>query len=149
MKKFLLMSLVALVALTGCTKEEEKGNFKEGTYFASIEAPSYGKNYVTTAVVYVNENGFIKSVFLDNTYFKDEAYTTKKALGSDYAMKQASPIGKEWDEQARVIEEKVIAEQGLDWAKLTDDKKLDGVSGVTITADGYVEVIKAALDQAK
>ncbi|MEG0021876.1 MAG: hypothetical protein RSB77_02660 [Bacilli bacterium] len=157
MKKLLVLGLLSLCILTGCTKEVEKGNYKEGTYFGSVEAESYGKKYYTTAVVYVDDFGMIKSVFLDNTYFKDDKYTTKKILGDEYGMKSTSASagviegGAEWYEQAAVIEKKVISEQGLNWVKYSDDAKtkLDGVSGVTITANTYVDAINKALDSAK
>lgn len=156
-KKVAAVAVLSTLALTGCTKVEEKGDYKEGTYFGYAEAESYGTMYYSTAVVYVNESGMIKSVFLDNTYEKnkDGVHTTKKVLGDDYDMKETSAGmgniegGAEWFEQAEVIEDKVIEKQGLDWAKLTDENKLDGVSGVTITADTYVKAIDEALKQAK
>ena len=154
-KKLAMVAVLSTLALTGCSKVEEKGDYKEGTYFGYSEAESYGKMFYSTAVVYVNESGMIKSVFLDNTYSKDDKFTTKKVLGNDYGMKETSANigviegGGEWFEQAEVIEDKVLEEQGLDWVKLNDDKKLDGVSGVTITADTYVKAIEEALKQAK
>lgn len=157
LKKFLMVSIacVFVLAISGCEKVEE-GNYKEGTYFGSVEATSYGKTYVTTAVVYVNENGVIKSVFLDNTYFKDEKYTTKKVLGDAYGMKQTSAAngviegGAEWYEQVDVIQDKVVEEQGLEWVEWTDETKtkLDGVSGVTISANSYIDAVSAALEKA-
>lgn len=160
MKKFLTLCLVmaGLFVITGCEKVEEKGNYKEGTYFGSYQYESYG-NYVTTAVVYVDSNGVIKSVYLDSTYNKDGVNTTKKTLGDAYGMKETSanigniPGGAEWYEQAKKIEDKVVSEQGLDWVKWSDDAKtkldVDTISGVTITADSYIRAIDSALSQAK
>ena len=118
---------------------------------------SYGKNYVTTAVIYVDENGLIKSCYIDATYDKDGVSTTKKTLGDDYGMKETSanigviPGGKEWYEQVKVIEDKVVSEQNLDWVKWQDEEKtkLDSISGVTIVADRYINAITNALKQAK
>ena len=118
---------------------------------------SYGKNYVTTAVIYVDENGLIKSCYIDATYDKDGVFTTKKTLGDDYGMKETSenigviPGGSEWYEQVKVIEDKVVSEQNLDWVKWQDEEKtkLDSISGVTITADSYINAITNALKQAK
>lgn len=63
------------------------------------------------------------------------------------------PGGAEWYEQVLKIEEKVIAEQGLDWVKWTDNEKtkldLDTISGVTITADSYINAVSNALNGAK
>lgn len=161
MKKFftICFAFIGLVVLAGCGKVEEKGNYKEGTYYGSTEYESYGAKYVTSAVVYVNENGMIKSVFIDSTYDKDDVNTTKKALGDNYGMKDTSanigviPGGAEWYEQVAKIEEKVVAEQGLDWVKWSDDAKtkldVDTISGVTISSDSYINAVSNALSQAK
>lgn len=161
MKKFLSLCIVCfgLILMTGCEKVVEQGIYKEGTYFGYDQYESYGKNYVTTAVIYVNDNGMIKSVFLDSTYTKDEVNTTKKTLGDAYGMKETSanmgniPGGAEWYEQAKSIEDKVIVEQGLEWVKWSDDTKtkldLDTISGVTISADSYINAISNALSKAK
>ena len=161
MKKFLTLciALVGLFIITGCEKVEEKGSYKEGTYFGSYQYESYGAQYVTTAVVYVDSNGMIKSVYLDSTYNKDGVNTTKKTLGDAYGMKETSagmgniPGGAEWYEQAKKIEDKVIAEQGLDWVKWSDEAQtkldVDTISGVTISSDSYINAINSALSKAK
>lgn len=161
MKKVLSLCImiICLFVFAGCEKVEEQGKYKEGTYFGYNEFESYGAKYVTTAVVYVNENGMIKSVYIDSTYNKDSVNTTKKVLGDDYAMKETSanigviPGGAEWYEQVEKIEEKVISEQGLDWVKWSDEANtkldVDTISGVTITADSYVNAVSNALNSAK
>ncbi|MFA5602974.1 MAG: FMN-binding protein [Bacilli bacterium] len=155
MKKILsIIFCLGFILLTGCAKV---GDYKEGTYLGSVEYESYGKKYVTTAVVYVNTDGVIKSCFIDSTYVTDDINTTKKTLGDDYGMKDTSAQqgiiegGAEWYEQVEVIEEKVVSEQGLDWVVWSDgeETKLDSISGVTITADTYIEAIEKALSQAK
>lgn len=154
MKKVLFVFSACLILLTGCEKVSE-GNYKEGTYAGSVEFESYGQKYVTTAVIYVDDSGLIKSVYLDSTYEKDGVSTTKKTLGDAYGMKETSASigniegGSEWYEQVEVIENKVIEEQGIDWAVLKDDKTLDSISGVTITADTYIEAIDKAIKKAK
>jgi major membrane immunogen (membrane-anchored lipoprotein) len=152
MKKIVLglAVMIAAVLMVGCTKVEE-GNYKEGTYFGSNAYTSYGKNYVTTAVLYVDDSGMIKSVYIDSTYFKDNAYTTKKVLGDAYGMKSSSAIGKEWYEQVATLESKIVEEQGLTWVKFTDEAKTktDSVSGVTITIDTYYKAVEQALYKAK
>ncbi len=157
MKKISVIILtVLLVMISGCTKVEQ-GNYKEGTYFGSIELESYGTKYVTTAVVYIGKTGRIESCFIDSTYNKDAVNTTKKTLGDEYGMKETSANigviegGAEWYEQVEVIEKKVVSEQGINWVSWADDTKtkLDAVSGVTITANYYIDAIKMALDKAK
>lgn len=152
MKKVFLALVLAMLVCTGCEKVET-GSYKEGTYMGyNIDGES-----VTTAVVYVDKNGMIKSCYIDTTYTKNDINTTKKVLGDDYGMKETSadkgniPGGAEWYEQVKVIEDKVIAEQNLDWVKWQDENntKLDAISGVTITADSYIKAIENALKQAK
>ncbi|MDD2469778.1 MAG: FMN-binding protein [Bacilli bacterium] len=157
MKKVYAFLLVALVFLVVSCTPIKQGNYKEGTYYDSVQYTSYGVNYVTTAVLYVDKDGLIKSCFIDSTYEKDGVKTTKKVLGDAYGMKETSANigniegGAEWYEQVAVIEDKVVSEQGLDWVSWSDEKetKLDSVSGVTITADTYIDAVRKALDKAK
>lgn len=176
MKRLLmLVMIIGLFVLTGCTKV---GNYKEGTYFA------YDKTSGYTAVVYVDNNGVIKSVFFDAPYIKYDTNnkcpeinnrgkiqcvpTTKQSLGDDYGMKNASPIKKEWYEQAASFADKVVAEQGIDWLTLkyqdesgkltitkptgsteTEPTYTDSVTGVTMSIDGFSKTITDIINQAK
>ncbi|MDD2377919.1 MAG: hypothetical protein PHE05_03730 [Bacilli bacterium] len=159
MKKILLiLATITLLFTVGCEKvDNEQGNYKEGTYFASVDSESYGTTFTVTAVLYVNENGTIKSLFLDNTYTKDGVVTTKKALGNEYGMKTTSANigtiegGAEWFEQIEVLEDKIVEEQGLEWLKWSDEEqtKTDSVSGVTITINDLYKVANDVLTQAK
>lgn len=162
MKKLFLGMLISMLVLTtGCTKVEEKGDYKEGTYFGSVEYESYGTPYVSTATIYVNENGKIASVLIDSTYQKDGVITTKQTLKDDYGMKETSANmgviegGAEWYEQVQKISDKVVKEQGIDWVKWDTEKgentylDLDTISGVTISANTYIKAIEEALKQAK
>lgn len=157
MKKIFGILIISLLCLTGCEAvETEKGEYKEGTYFGSVSSESYGKMYTTTATVYVNQNGMIKSVFIDATYIKDDVVTTKKALGDAYAMKETSASigniegGAEWYEQVETLEDKIVSEQGLDWVTYQEDNStLDGVSGVTIQVADLIKAVDIALNNAK
>ena len=157
MKKYLI-ALVTILLLTGCTvsNEETKGNYKEGTYFGTYEYEYNGQKDVATAVVYVDASGMIKSCFIDTTYMKNNVYTTKKALGDSYGMKETSANigtisgGAEWYEQVKAIEDKVIANQNLDWVKYDESgAKLDGFTGATIKVSDLMKALEKALAQAK
>lgn len=156
MKKFLL-SLICLVLVVGCTPVEEAGKYKKGTYFGHVNDTYGGAKAVATAVVVVNEKGNIESVFLDTTYEKDEILTTKKVLGTTYGMKGTSanigkiPGGAEWNEQAKTLENKIVAEQGLDWLAWKDAEKTttDSVSGVTMKIGALYEAVENALKEAR
>lgn len=162
MKKLFLTNIIILLLFTfcGCEKVEKEGIYKTGTYTGVVPYESYGKEYVTTATIYVGKYGNIESCFIDSTYETESGLiTTKKALHDDYAMKETSANigvilgGAEWYEQVEEIEKKVIEEQSLDWVKWTDKEQtklsLDVISGVTITADTYIKAVNQALMQAK
>jgi hypothetical protein len=157
MKKILLVLFVIIgISVTGCGNT---GKYKEGTYF--------GADLTTKdmAVVYVDNTGKIKSVFIDAVYAKCSKYkvidnscniTTKQVLKEEYGMKNASAVKKEWYEQANAFSEKVVKEQGLDWVgKIATDatelnvSTIDGVSSVTMDALGVYKAINIALEQAK
>lgn len=162
MKKIALYSAVALsiFLFCGCEKVEKQGIYKQGTYSGAAIYESYGQTYVTTATIYVGKTGNIEHCYIDSTYqTQDGTITTKKTLKDDYQMKETSaaigviPGGAEWYEQVEKIEEKVIAEQNLDWVKWSDTEEtkldLDTISGVTITADRYIDAVSQAIEQAK
>ena len=149
MKKILAV-LVLVLFVTGC-EAVASGNYKPGNYLGSKEYTSYGKTYVVTALVNVDDDGKIDNVFVDTTYQTSAGViTTKKVLGDAYGMAKTED-DLEWYEQLKLIEEKVVAEQGIDWLVYSDDAKTktDTVAGVTITVDAYQAAISNALEQAK
>lgn len=155
----LIIALIIIVVLTNGktdTKENKKGIYRTGVYFGSNDVVGYdGSKFVTTAVITVDENNKISNVFIDETYVANDVKTTKKTLGDSYGMKATSKKigviegGSEWYEQVKVIEDKVVAEQSTSWAKFDNAKKLDGVSGCTITANNYIKAIENAIAKAK
>lgn len=154
----LCFSLISVLFFTGCEEVPEKGIYKEGTYFGYAQSESYGSTLTTTAVVYVDDLGMIKSVFIDSTYIKTPGtLSTKKQLGDEYAMKSSSasmgniPGGAEWYEQVETLENEIVKQQGLNWIKWTDDTKTktDSVAGVTIEIDDMYTAVNMALNNAK
>lgn len=154
----LCFSLISILFFTGCEEVPEKGIYKEGTYFGYAQSESYGSILTTTAVVYVDDLGMIKSVFIDSTYTNTPGtLSTKKTLGDEYAMKSTSasmgniPGGAEWYEQVETLESEIVKQQGLNWIKWTDETKTktDSVAGVTISIDDIYTAVNDALNQAK
>ena len=161
MKKLMSITLLlvfSFIFVIGCEKEKKEepklGNYKEGTYFGFDIESKYN------ATIYVNEDGFIKSVFIDAAYVElnDECKanrttgkfegvcvaSSKQMLGDDYNMKPASPIEKEWFEQVQVIADKVIIEQGINWMVL---KYKDKDGNITTTMpEGQSEADKIYQD---
>ena len=151
MKKYLgiaFMIVLSVFLLSGCEKVGE-GNYKEGTYVGAYTDDYGGAKNTALAVVYVDSNGLIKSVYLDTTYVKDGVNTTKKTLGNDYGMKARSEAGKEWYEQVNIIESKVVEKQDISFIKIDDGGKTDTIAGVTMKIDALYNALDNALKDAK
>lgn len=145
-KKKLLIGVIGLVLLSGCSK-----GYTEGVYTGTAIDTYGGQSNTATAIVTVDNSGKITDVNLDTTYTKDGVETTKKTLGSDYGMygvAYGSQVG-EWYEQVEALENSVIENQGLDGIKLDSDGYTDTVSGCTIKIDSLYEALEDALTQAK
>ncbi len=119
--------------------------------------------------VVVDKKGVISHLRLDTTQIKvegKEAATVLKSavfgteenpsddikskwdLLSDYGMTKASPIKKDWFEQAAKFEEWSVGKT-LEQIKagITSNKLTDGATvGVTVTVDGWVKALEVALD---
>lgn len=150
MKKIvILLVLPVLMLLTGCERVSQ-GNYKEGTYMGHV-TDTYGGSNQAIAVIHVSKSGQIDSVYLDTTYTKDNAVTTKKVLGNDYNMKANPAVQKEWYEQVDLMEKAVVDKQGIDFINWTDSEqsKTDSISGVTIKIDALYRALDSALKQAK
>ncbi len=83
-----------------------------------------------------------------------EEFRTKKELGDDYGMKQASGIGKEWYQQAEAIEEFVVGKTAKEIAGIPLDESgkttdVDLMSGATVAIGSYQETIIKAIQNAE
>ncbi|MBQ4612641.1 MAG: hypothetical protein IJB26_03720 [Clostridia bacterium] len=75
------------------------------------------------------------------------AMHSKRAMGDTYGMKQASPIKKEWYEQADAFDAYAVGKTAAELQKtaLTDDGKTDAISTCTISIDVMLKnAVKAA-----
>ncbi len=129
MKKIFGMILLCLLSACSSPLKEGKGTFTSA------------KGEQTNANIKM-QNETIKEVELDETY-QD---TTKKTLGNDYHMKDASAIRKEWDEQVRFLE-KYIEKNGMQNIQMDEEGKAvneDIRSGCTISIDKFIKAIEDA-----
>ena len=74
---------------------------------------------------------------------------TKNELGDNYMMRDASPIGKEWYEQAEYLSKYVLGKTADEVAAMPvgeDGKSTDAdlLAGCTVTVSGYLSVIAEA-----
>jgi len=169
MKKLLLLAIVALTVMAGCTKAPV---YKVGVGSVSSVQPraavaeTAGRIRVNTtiATVVLDKDGKFVSVEIDvaqqdgtfdvaGAIVKAEAAKTKKEKGAAYGMKGSSAIGKEWDEQIKALEAwmigKTLAE--VKALPLVDGEIKDGEdlkSSVTVTVTDYLAAVEKAVANA-
>ncbi|MFA5585214.1 MAG: hypothetical protein WDA02_01525 [Saccharofermentanales bacterium] len=174
MKKIIVLILVALLAfgLVACKKDEPlKTGF--GVSFSNYTSkdPADGNNGVVNtqayaAAVLVDKDGKVVKCEIDAMMsefpFTEEGvilagpetvFKTKNELGDDYGMRKASPIGKEWYEQAAAFASYCVGKtadqiRGIavdDGGKATD---ADLASSVTVPVSGYQNPVLAAIANA-
>ena len=130
MKK--IVFIMAICCLCGCSSSETKEG--TGTYTNT-------KQETASARVKMKDETIVE-VELDET----TNGTTKKTLGADYHMKQASAIGKEWNEQVMFLET-YIEQNGIDNIQVNDEGKAENEdikTGCTIVIDGFLKAIEDA-----
>lgn len=137
MKK--LSVLLMILALAGCSNTPAST-----TKTGSAEV---GADDAKTTVTVTLEGDKLTAVEIDQV----SGDSTKKQLGNDYNMKQASVIGKEWFEQAEFLENYMV-ENNTTEIELDETGKAvseDVLSGCTIGIKDIVEAAEQAVKAAK
>jgi major membrane immunogen (membrane-anchored lipoprotein) len=179
MKKLFAMLMVAALLLAGCAPAATKLGYSSKTTigFSSDLAEKDGKQIglaqadTMMCAVVVDDSGRVVDIKIDTVQAKvnfdeegkittDKAtqFKTKRELGDDYGMKRASPIGREWYEQADAIQKWMIGKtadqiQAMkvknteDHGNIPDEPDL--VSSATIGVDDFIEVAVDAIKSAK
>ena len=132
---------------------------------ATAEANGLAQTDISLVAVTVNDNGVIESCAIDAVQGKvafDQTgalagetgeILSKNELGDNYGMRVASPIGKEWNEQAahiaayavgKTVEE--LKTNAIDEAGMVKDADL--ASGATIYMGSFIWAIEAAVNNA-
>lgn len=108
----------------------------EGKITSCIVDATQGKCYVKDGK-FVNKEG---------TAYPEGEFKSKKQLGEDYAMRAASPIGKEWFEQAEAYEAWAVGKTAdeIKAGMGEDGKVADLASSCTITAYGFTSTVAEA-----
>ena len=123
----------------------------------TAEAEGKAEFDVTVVAVTVDENGIIQNCVIDSlgasVPFSATGKTevqTKNELGFDYGMVKynASPIGKEWFEQAAALAQFAVGKT-VDQVKGNYSSDVDLATSATIYLGGYVGGIEAAAANAK
>ena len=139
MKKLTIAAL-ALVMLTACGPKVTKGH-------AEKEIDNHGATEIVKVDVTL-EDGKVTEITIDETY--QGQTTTKRTLGADYDMKKASPIGKEWHEQADYLQT-FIVENGVEAVVLNESGYPTGdlTAGCTINLTNIIATVNDAIAAAK
>lgn len=146
MKKIISLVLCLALVMTALTACGSKGGVKTGfavissigsSIDATAETDGTAQVDSTAVALLVDDKGVIKNIVIDvvQTKFDYSAtgeittdlattFDSKKERGADYGMKGHSEIGKEWDEQAKALEDYVTG------------KTLEDVKGIAING-GY------------
>lgn len=132
---------------------------------AGTEGDGYSKADISIVAVTVDENGVIDDCAIDGvqTYINftaegklgevKEDYPSKNELGEAYGMKAASPIGKEWNEQAEAVAQYAIGKTveelkngAVNEAGMAKDADL--AASATIYIGSFINQIEEAVNQA-
>lgn len=81
-------------------------------------------------------------------------FPSKNEMGSEYGMKKASSIDKEWNEQAEALADYLIGKtaeeiKGISVTETGHAEAFDLKASVTISIGGYIDAVLKAMDNAK
>jgi len=123
---------------------------------ATADSHGYARTDVTMVALTVDDGGVIRSCRIDGISAAipfdnagtlqiddDTTFPTKDELGRDYGMHKASPMGKEWNEQAAAFADYAVGKRP---DELTAG---DVTASVTISTDEFIRAIRAAADSAR
>lgn len=146
-----LLAVAMLVSMTACGAATKEAEYKLGMGIdVSTASSKAGTAQVdaTVATVILDKDGKIVDCKLDVAQSKlgiadgeleegaaDKAFKTKQELKEGYNMKAASPIGKEWYEQAKFLEDYVVGKTAADVAAIATKQKDDHHTAVPADAD--------------
>jgi hypothetical protein len=134
---------------------------------ATSDQDGLAEAYSTYSAITVNQDGVLTSCIIDASQgalrFNQEGeitsdltqtYKTKNELGDDYGMVVASPIGKEWYEQADSFAQYVVGKnleeiKGIAFNEEGVPTGSELTSSVTIHASQFVTVIEKAYEAAR
>ncbi len=172
----LMLSVVMLFTLAGCGAASVKTGIGVVTSIAKskdVTAEADGAAQVDTimAAVTVDGSGKILSIDIDSsqtkvgfdatgkvTSDKTAEVKTKTELGSEYGMKKASGLGRDWHEEIADLEKWMVGKTAAQVASMKV-KEVEGKAGipdeadltskVTISVSDYLKAVDKAIKNAK
>lgn len=133
---------------------------KHEGYSASAEASGQTALESYIAAVTFDKDGKVHKARLDcvestgtfdaaGAFSSDESSAySKRELGDDYGMRQASGIGKEWYEQVDALETWMEGKT-IEEIQQIDENETEIRSSCTISTDGFIEAVKKAHESMK
>lgn len=134
MKKNILIIGAATLLLAACSN----GNGGQTTTNSASRNSDFGE--ITATIT--KQDGKVTAIDID----KIQDGKSTKDLGSEYGMKKASKIGKEWDEQIISLEQYML-KNGIDSVKLDSEgypENEDLKSECTISLSTIMDAVKEA-----
>ena len=128
------IALGTSVSLSGKDLAEGKGSAQTNVAIAALALDAEGK--IVKAHIDVAQNKF--AVNDDGTFAVEPSeaqFKTKHELKEEYDMKKASPIKKEWYEQAKAFEEYIVGKTPAEVVAIPTEKKDDHHLNVPTDAD--------------
>ena len=119
-----------------------KGNLTDGVYKAEEAEFSNGYKGVMEMTI---KNGAITELIWDAV---DEEGNSKSQLSLEgkYLMTEDGPI---WKEQSEALAKYMIEHQSIEGLTVNEEGKTDVVSGVSISINGFINLVEECLKQAK
>ena len=122
---------------------------------ATPDFPGVARTDITMAAITIDEDGIIHQCILDGITAlipfdatgalqmpEDLSFHSKNELGDTYGMHKASPMGKEWDQQAASFAAYAVGK------RVEELQAGDVAASVTVDTDGFLQAICAAVQEA-
>ncbi len=129
-----IAALTALLAIFAVISVGAQAKLKDGFYFA--EESAFQSSGWKDQVVLQVAGGKIVAASWNGVNSLGVADKKTVSAAGGYGMIKASKIGKEWHEQAAIVEKNLVA---------TQNTAADAVSGATMGTKGFYALVKAAL----
>ena len=135
---------MALLAIFAVVSVGAQAKPKDGFYFAE-EAEFQSSGWKYQVVLQVKGGKVVAATWngINNKGIEDKK--TESAAGR-YGMIKASKLGKEWHDQAAVVEKYLIDSQDLAFSKYTTPEgNTDAIAGASIHVKEFFDLVKAAI----
>ncbi len=138
-------AIIVNSTVTGDVTPDFDTKYQDGVF--KVEADEFSKGWKENIEIAVKYGKIVDVKFNAISEENEELDKKTASANGEYVMAESSLEEKNlWNEQIAVFEKKLVSEQGLDnFVFQEDELHLDGVSGATIKANGFVELAKEAL----